>query len=198
MAMEETLPVPSVWLLTWALAAALVAGTAAVVLVRQWLLRVNLALLDVQVQRLLSANNRARAVKLSQALPGSPALLLLHFALTRPLHDAPDAGSTGGYRDAARSTPFETRALQHLRDEADRLAAPFAQSAGRLSAALGPLALLGVGLALLGPDTAYRSHCLLGSGVLGLCLAALLALRAQLRNTLYDAAQRWARFVQPA
>lgn len=196
--MEATLPTPSVWLLTWALAAALVVGTAAVVLVRHWLLRVNLNLLDLQVQRLLSSNNRARAVKLSQALPDSPALMLLHFALTRPLPDAPDAGGTGGYRDAARSTPFEARALDHLRAEADRLATPFARSAGRLSAAIVPLALVGVGLAFFGPDPAYRGHCLLGSGALGLCLAALVALRAQLRNTLYDAAQRWARFVEPA
>lgn len=196
--MAETFPMPSVWLLTWAFAAALVAGTAAVVFVRQVLRGINLNLLDVQVQRLLSANNRDRAVRLSQAMPDNPTLQLLHFALTRTLRDAPDAGGTGGYRDAARSAPFEARALQHLRDEADRLAAPFAQTVSRMSAALVPLALVGAGIALLGPDTAFRPHALLGSGALGLCLAALVALRTRQRNTLYDAAQRWARFVQPA
>lgn len=198
MPVEDTLPAPSVWLLTWGLAAALVAGTAAVIALRHLLRSPNLDVFDLHVQRLLSANNRPRAIALAQVLPGDPMLALLHFALTQTLRDAPRTEATGGYRDGAHAAPFEQRALDHLRAEADRLGAPFVQTTTRLSMALAALSATGIALALLGPDTAYRAHVLIGSGALGLGLAVLLWLRTRRRNILHEAAQRWARFVLPA
>ncbi len=196
--MSDATPLPSLWFVAWAFAAALVGGYGLFVSVRQSFGRVRLDLLDRQVQRLLSANNRPRAVKLSQAIPDNPLLVLLRYALTLRLPNASAPPDTGGYRDPAQSAPFEQRALDALRAEADRLAAPFSTTALRLVLALVPVALLGVGLVVLDTDPNLRPHTLLSLGPLAALAAALLYQRKTLRQDLHDASLRWARFVEPA
>lgn len=196
--MSDATPSASLWFLAWAFAAVLVGGMGLFVYVRQSFSHIRLAELDRQVQRLLSANNRPRAIKLAQAIPDHPLLVLLLFALTHRLPVTPAPPGAASYRDPAQSAPFEQRALDALLAEADRLAAPFSTTVLRLVLVLGPIALLGAALGVLDTDPALRLHTLLSVAALVALAAALLSQRKALRRDLHDASVRWARFVEPA
>jgi len=197
--MADTPPTPSFWILAWALSATLTAALALWTFVQQRYQHIHLPELDTQVRRLLSAGNRQRAVKLAQALPDAPLLMLLHTALTTRLPNtvSPEA-ATAGYRDPAQAAPFEQRALAFLQAEARRLAAPFAAHSLLLGLGLGTHVLAAGALVFGETDPAYQGHVLVGVGLLCALAAAILRRRHTQGRDLDEGALRWARFVEPA
>lgn len=72
-----------------------------------------------QIRKLLSANNRQRAIKLCMAAPDLPVLRLARHALELRLPPSPPVGdSIGGYRDSVGGQPLDSRAREALQIQA--------------------------------------------------------------------------------
>lgn len=185
----------NVTVLAWLVLSTASAGAVVWGLVAHFMVSLNFEELDRHVRRLLSAENRERAVKLAQAGGDRPICRLLERALTGEITAESFPAGAAGYREGS-FVPLEMRAQVELMGYAEALWRPFERRWYFALATAVPALLLGVPAlrAIVKPDA--RVWCIVGwAGLLfGVVWQGWMFNR--LRGSLREGAMRWARYMR--